>query len=221
MQEEIFEGDRALHYDRNIRRWFAAYDTFLDLLSPLLRARLTHKAQPSILVVGSGSGNEIYNLAQLNPSWMLIGVDPSPEMNTLARKKLQLIKNAKIIEGTIEDISSEFDAAICLLVSHFLEVSSKQTLFAGIEKKLKPGAALIHADIIGDKQTSSEEFKLYCEVQRQKIDLEIVEQGLNHIINDVNYIPEAQLLDLVKSAGFKKTAKIFQWLIYGGWISEK
>lgn len=221
MQEEIFEGDRALHYDRNIRRWFAAYDTFLDILSPVLRAGLTPKNEASILVVGSGSGNEIYNLAQLNPSWTLTGIDPSPEMNTLARKKLQLVKNTKIVEGTIEDISGEFDAAICLLVSHFLEVSSKQDLFAGIAKKLKPGAALIHADIIGDKYTSTEDFKLYCEVQRQKIDSEIVEQGLNHIINDVNYIPEAQLLDMVKSSGFKKTTKIFQWLVYAGWISEK
>ena len=221
MQEEIFEGDRALHYDRNIRRWFAAYDTFLDILSPVLRARLARRTEASILVVGSGSGNEIYNLAQLNPSWTLMGIDPSPEMNTLARKKLQLIKNTKIVEGTIEDISGEFDAAICLLVSHFLEVSSKQDLFAGIAKKLKPGAVLIHADIIGDKYTSTEDFKLYCEVQRQKIDPEIVEQGLNHIINDVNYIPEAQLLDLVRSSGFKKTTKIFQWLVYAGWISEK
>lgn len=100
-----------------------------------------------ILVVGAGGGMELMALAEAQPGWSFVGVDPSGPMLELARRNVQGIAGrVTLIEGTIDSApADEFDGATCLLVLHFLDRRERLNTLMQIHQRLKPGARLIVA----------------------------------------------------------------------------
>ena len=80
-----------------------------------------------ILVVGAGGGMELIALAEAQPEWSFVGVDPSGPMLELARRNVQaIVQRVELIEGTIDVVpADQFDGATCLLVLHFLDRSER------------------------------------------------------------------------------------------------
>ncbi|WP_207423940.1 class I SAM-dependent methyltransferase [Desertivirga brevis] len=218
---ESFEGDRVSHYDNSIRKWFPGYDNLIELLFPLLKSRLAPTADHKILVVGCGSGNELNILARLRPEWEFVGVDPSEQMIALATEKTAKLPNVRLIKGTVENVNESFDAITCILVTHFFEIEVKKEIYHCIYKHLNEGGIFILADITGSKNSFNKNFDLFKTYQELNIDDDTLPKGLNHIVNDLHYIAEEELISLLKSEGFKKVTKFFQWLIYDAWLVEK
>lgn len=82
----IFSGDRALNYERMISIWLPGYEQLHEIIPAIFNNFIPDSA--SILIAGSGSGKELEVLGKANSLWRFLGVDPSPDMISLAQKKV-------------------------------------------------------------------------------------------------------------------------------------
>lgn len=103
--------------------------------------------QARVLVLGAGGGLELKALAQAQPGWRLLGIDPSAEMLDLARQSLgPLVERVDFFTGRIDDAPAvSCDAATCLLTLHFLTEAERRHTLAELRRRLRPGAPLVIA----------------------------------------------------------------------------
>jgi tRNA (cmo5U34)-methyltransferase len=135
-------------YEATVKRANVGYDLVFTLALCFLRA--LRRPALELLVVGAGGGAEIERFLPGNPGWHLTGVDPSRNMLALAEAKvdrLGLQDRATLIQGTVQDLpaGADFDAAVCMLVLHFLPDDGKLALLQGIASRLRPDAPLLVA----------------------------------------------------------------------------
>ncbi|MEM9821106.1 MAG: class I SAM-dependent methyltransferase [Bacteroidota bacterium] len=219
----IFEGERAQKYDQFTKSWIPAYDSLLHSLPDLLSSKMSAD-ENKVLVAGCGTGKELLPLAKMKQHWHFTGVDPSPEMLEQAREKLASFSNVKLLEAYVSDLpqSDVFQAATLLLVSHFLpDDGTKLTLLQDISERLSSGAPFVMAGIFG----SSQEVQLNLQVLRTllppDLDPERVNERIDHIYNNIQYVSENRLTELLVEAGFVPPIRFFQMAIWGGWITQK
>ncbi len=224
---EVFAGERASSYDTGIKLWCPDYDFTQALLPSLLETYLPTFEQKTILVAGCGTGTEMKSILQYAPHWQVIGVDPSPDMIALAKEKLAALppENYTLNTATVNQLPDmmPFDAATLFLVLHFLsDDGAKLSLLQDLALRLKKGAPLFILDIFNHRGTFNQQLDLLKSyLLQQGIAPETVEQGILHIAQDINYVSEERLQELLHAAGFGKALKFKQTFIFGGWIVEK
>ncbi|OCK59651.1 class I SAM-dependent methyltransferase [Bradyrhizobium sp. LMTR 3] len=100
-----------------------------------------------VLVLGAGGGLELKALAEAEPRWQFVGVDPASEMLKLAEQSLgPLNARVQLQQGYIDDApDGPFDAAACLLTLHFLDVDERRRTAWEIHRRLRPGAPFVAA----------------------------------------------------------------------------
>ncbi|GDX81861.1 methyltransferase [Deltaproteobacteria bacterium] len=108
-----------------------------------------------VLVVGAGTGAEARFLAPLFPQWRFTLVDPSAGMLNVGRRHAEaegFLGQCEFHTGLVSSLAADgFDAAISVLVSHFLtDAADRQAYFAEIGRRLKPGGRLFTADLCAD-----------------------------------------------------------------------
>lgn len=118
-------------------------------LHRMTRILLAERAAPDarILVLGAGGGLELKALAEAEPGWRFVGVDPAAEMLKQAERTLGP-SNARVElqQGYIDDApEGPFDAATCLLTLHFLDADERRRTAREIHRRLKPGAPFVAA----------------------------------------------------------------------------
>lgn len=145
-----FTGEQATHYNSRIMRLVPGYELLHQLTNAQLKATLNDNAH--ILVVGAGTGKEILALAALNPTWQFTAQDTSSDMLAIAKQEFEehgIAKRVNVIEGELDKLSTKADAALCLLVMHFLEDDgSKKQLLKNIKANLNKGAHLYISDLM-------------------------------------------------------------------------
>ena len=145
-----FTGEQATHYDSRITRLVPGYELLHQLTNAQLLATLADNAH--ILVVGAGTGKEILALAALNPTWQFTAQDTSSDMLAIAKQAFEehgIAKRVNVIEGELDKLSTKADAALCLLVMHFLkDDGSKKQLLKNIKANLNKGAHLYISDLM-------------------------------------------------------------------------
>jgi len=109
------------------------------------------KSGDKVLDVGCGTGSlTLTAKSYVGASGSVYGIDASPEMIVVARKKAKRSNTDAIFEiGLIEKISypeATFDVVISRLVIHHLPDDLKRKAFAEIFRVLKPGGLLFIAD---------------------------------------------------------------------------
>ena len=147
----FFDQDVADAYDRR-NRALAPISSNLHFLSRLVLADLPVDAR--VLCVGVGTGAEILSLATACPGWSFVGVDPSPEMLAVGRRRLDeagVMDRCELVEGYAEDAPlGPFDAVVSLLVAHFIKPAGRPAFYAAIHDRLKPGGRFVSAEISVD-----------------------------------------------------------------------
>ncbi|MEM8525284.1 MAG: class I SAM-dependent methyltransferase [Bacteroidota bacterium] len=218
-----FEGDRAKNYDQFIQNWMPNYDSLLHCLPELLSSRM-QTMKNKVLVVGSGTGNELEILANAKKEWQFLGIDPSPEMNVQAQEKLADLPNVEIQEAYVKDLPEgiHFRAATLLLVLHFLpDDGNKLALLRDIANRLKSGAPFVIAGIFGSKEELIVNLEILKTLFPPDFMPEDLEERLERIRDQIQYIPEARLIELFEEAGFERPTRFFQMAIWGAWVSRK
>lgn len=142
-----------------IIHWAPQYDFFTSLLGFGVNSRnsrmVVEKAQikpgERVIDVGCGSGNLTLTAARAaGPAGAVCGIDASPEMIEVARKKAKRLSSGTAFDiGLIEEIphpEASFDVVINRLMVHHLPDDLKRRGFAEIFRVLKPGGRLLVAD---------------------------------------------------------------------------
>ena len=222
-----FDKEMAAEYDKGVRRTLPTYDSMFKLVQAYLRANMAQ--QESVLIIGAGGGNELATLGPANPEWTFTAVDPSPPMLDFARMKatdLEMADRVEFIEGTVDDVEEEklFGAATCMLVLHFIEdVDEKRKLLKKIRHHLSPGAPFVMASMYGNPNDPAFDelfalWKAYWLDSTKMTKAEVDE--MEKAVRNLSFIPEEEIVRLLREAGFGKIAKFFTTNMFGGWICK-
>jgi tRNA (cmo5U34)-methyltransferase len=212
IKKEIdFNGELSNEYDDIVCKIIPAYHSIYELTQHLLRDKLDK--EPKILVAGAGTGKEIIDCSQNNPHWSFTGFDPAEPMLSIAKKK--------VAAASLED----FDAAISILVMHFLpDDGTKLNFLKGIAYKLKPGAPIVLVDLEGE--IGSDEYNtLNAAWKNQQIfkrdDDDKVNEEFELREKEVHFIPQKRIESLLEEGGFIKIHKFFKAYLFGGYVAVK
>ena len=220
-----FNAEAAKSYDDGPRRLVPGYAFFQNLIAQVLAGEL--KDHASILVMGAGGGAELMAIAAAGESWTLTGVDPSPDMLTLAEGKLRAAgysKRASLIAGYVADAPvGPFDAATSCLVAPFVpDDGGKLDYFRQLRRRMRPGAPLLVVEgFVSDEPGGFDRYmKSYAMFAR----LNGVEQAmLDRAVGmqaSLHYISLERQKQLFEEAGFSAAETFFQALHIYGWIAR-
>ncbi|MDB6076574.1 MAG: hypothetical protein JWO82_321 [Akkermansiaceae bacterium] len=219
MNREIFNAERANSYDQRTEKMAPVRDAMLQMLEIALGGGLPGDAR--VLCVGAGTGTEVIHLAERFPGWRLVAVEPAPAMMAVCREKVReagLLERCDFHEGYLEMLPEReegFDAATCLLVSHFfMNLGRRTEFFRGIAARLKPGGWLVSSDLAGD-MAGEEYWQVRVLWER------VMEGSASAHGNRVDLLPREEMRAMLGSAGFEEVAEIYQWLLIHGWVARR
>jgi len=179
-------------------------------------------------VLGAGGGNELSYLTTLANKWSFCAIDPSTDMISLARSRLEEgIANDQVqwVEGYIADAPNEkFDAALCLMTLHLLpDDGSKLACLKEIRSRVKSGGQFVVANNCIDFSELGAEKKVDRYVAYARANgapEEILEQALTFLKGEVSHMVSPQREEeLLSEAGFKEVELIYTGLSWRGWCA--
>lgn len=139
------DPEHAKRYGDGPRRFVPGFTDLHRMTTIALAERAPRNA--SVLVLGAGGGLELQALAQAQPGWTFVGVDPARAMLEEAARLLGPdADRVTFCEGYIDGApEGPFDGATCLLTLHFLEPAERTRTAREVHRRLKPGAAFVVA----------------------------------------------------------------------------
>ncbi len=224
----VFDQKAASSYDK---RWakLAPIRDSLDLFIRTILSELPTDAR--ILCVGVGTGAELIALAQAFPQWRFTAVEPAIAMLDICRQKVEesgITSRCTFHEGYLDSLpaSDSFDAATCLVVSHFiLQKEERRNFFNQIALRLRPQGYLISSDIACDMSTSAYQSLLDVWLRMMKFSTELTEEDIEKMRavygRDVAILPPQEVESIIASAGFDTPVLFFQNLLIHAWYSRR
>jgi len=221
----VFNQALADDYDRR-NSALAPISDGLHFLMRLVLADLPVDAR--VLCVGVGTGAEILSLATGNPGWSFVGVDPSEEMLAVGRRRLEqagVLDRCELLQGYAEDAPRDgFDAAVSLLVAHFIKREDRHRFYSAIHDRLRRGGRFVSAEISGD--LNAPEFPEMLEDWKRVQSLmgatpeSLVK--LSDMMRDVlGVLTPAETEALWEAGGFRKPIPFFQAFMIRGWHAAR
>ncbi|MBI1197463.1 MAG: methyltransferase domain-containing protein [Phenylobacterium sp.] len=221
----FFTQEVADGYDRR-NSALAPVSDCLHFLVRLVLADLPDDAR--VLCVGVGTGAEILSLATAYPGWSFVGVDPSEEMLAIARRRLTqagVMHRCELLHGYAADAPPNgFDAAVALLVAHFIKRDDRQAFYCAIHDRLKPGGVLVSAEISGDPDAPDfpamlEDWKRIQSLMGATPDSLA---NLDRMMRDVlSVLAPGETEALWEACGFPRPIPFFQAFMIRGWHAAK
>ena len=220
-----FDEERADGYDDRIRRIAPGYDILHGVLASVMTAALGDEAH--LLVVGAGTGAEIAAMGEAQPDWHFTAVDPSPEMLARCRERMagtDLDGRVEYVCERVEDLSSDrtFDGATSIFVSHFLQDrDAKEQYFGSIARRLRPGAPFVFADLYDPGDGAGQLWSAWQEwFSRAGASDEEVERVFSKMGDEISFVPEAELSQILQTAGFATLTRVYQSVLWGAWWTQ-
>ena len=217
-----FTQDEATEYDSRITRLVPGYDLLHSCTAAQLSATLADNAH--ILVVGSGTGKEIAELAKINPTWRFTAQDISTEMLNIGQQRfadLGISERVNVHAGELAELNEPVDAALCLLVMHFLaDDGDKKDMFKAIAKQLKPHGNLYLADLMRPETTFERDAQfILCQ------QLGLSDSGVARMKHNFEHefypLDRIRLADLLDETQFSVGKLYFKALGFSGYVSQK
>lgn len=149
---DFFTKEHAERYDERNKK-LASISENLHFLMKLVLEDLPVRAK--VLSVGAGTGAEILSLAKAFPEWSFVAVEPSLSMLDVCRERIQsagFSDRCEFVHGLAQDLPerAEFDAALAVLVAHFVKRDERLSFFKNLTQRLRPGGYLVNAEISFD-----------------------------------------------------------------------
>lgn len=184
-------------------------------------------ADARILSVGSGTGAELAYLAARHPAWHFTAVEPSPRMLEQCRQRAEqggFAARCDFHEGYLDSLiaGEPYQAAICLLVSHFiLDQQARSGFFRQMSARLAPGGMLANADLAYDVQSRGYETLLRAWITMMataEVPSDAIERMRKAYASDVGVLPPGQVAAIIEAGGFDPPVPFFQaGLIHAWW----
>jgi tRNA (cmo5U34)-methyltransferase len=223
----VFDEERAASYDHIFEKIAPMRDA-LHLLTRLVFSELPSAAR--ILCVGAGTGAEILYLAEAFPQWRFTAVEPAAPMLAICRRRAEeagIASRCTFHEGYLESLpaTDPFDAATCLLVSHFLlEKDERGDFFRQIAGRLRPGGYLVSADLASDMNSPAyrsllgtwKQMMRHCGVPAEQAEQSGVPHG-----RDVAVLPPHEVAAIIASSGFEAPTLFLQTLLIHAWYARR
>ncbi|NJL64865.1 MAG: class I SAM-dependent methyltransferase [Methylacidiphilales bacterium] len=222
-----FDGERASSYDEK----FAALAPLRDALHLLIRFIFSElPANANILCVGAGTGAELIYLAQAFPQWRFTAVEPATAMLDICRQKSEecgIASRCTFHQGYLDSLpaSDYFDAATCLLVSHFIiQEDERSNFFQQIAARLHPHAYLVSSDLACDMDRLEYQSLLtiwlrmleFSQVPVVEIENLCASYGKN-----VALLSSQKVESIITKSGFEKPTLFYQSLLIRAWYSQR
>ena len=140
------EKDRAGFYERYV---LPRVIHFVCGLKPMMqqRQRTVPQAEGRVLEIGIGSGLNLpyYNPAKIEHLW---GLDPSPEMWSLAKKARETVEfDVEFMKSGAENIPLDDDSADTVLITYAVcTIPDVPSALGEIRRVLKPGGQLLFCE---------------------------------------------------------------------------
>lgn len=224
-----FHSSAAAQYDATIVGRVPGYALLHELAAAAMAALAPAGAH--LLLVGAGTGAELVRLASLDPSWRFTAIDPSADMLAQAKGRLAAAgigNRVRWIEASVppmplEAADARYDAALSLLVSHFLPGNSeKQAFISAIAESLAPNAPLLIADLFRSEHSHETTHGLRDAWARQSgASAEAVAQMSTRMARDFHPVDEPPLARLAAQAGLTAPARLFQALDFKAFVLRK
>ncbi len=182
-----------------------------------------------VLCVGVGTGAEILSLSRAFPEWTFVALDPSIAMLDICRERLKdadVADRCEFVHGHTQDLPSapDFDAALSILVAHFVKHDDRLNFFRQMTDRLKSGGYLINAEISFD--LNSAEFpsmlKNWEAVQTlmgaTPESLATLPEQLKELLT---VLPPSETESLLRQSGIDLPVRFFQALMICAWYGKK
>jgi len=223
----VFDQERASSYDERADVWAPERDALYSLIRLILAGL---PADARILCVGVGTGSELIDLAQAFPQWQFTAVEPATAMLDICRRRVEesgITSRCTFHEGYLDSLpaSDPFDAATCLVVSHFfMQKEERREFFNQIALRLRPQGYLISSDIVSDMSTAA--YQSLLEVWLRKMKSPEVTDEHNENLRaaygrDVAVLPPREVESMIASGGFDAPVLFFQTLLIHAWYSRR
>lgn len=215
--------EAAARYAEGPRRFVPG----LDVLHRLTGILLAERAGPSarILVLGAGGGLELKALAEAQPGWTFLGVDPSSEMLSQAARLLgPLMSRVELLHGYMEDApQGPFDAAACLLTLHFLQPQERERTLRSLIRRLRPGAPFVaaHTSLPEEPAQRSLWMSRYAAFAvTAGVEAEMADRARRSVEASLPIIsPEADE-HILRQSGFQDVALFYCAFAWRGWVGH-
>lgn len=222
----FFNSDASRSYDEKNRR-LAPISGAMHFLTGLALKQLPPDAR--ILCVGVGTGAEILSLSKDNPGWRFTGVDPAAPMLEVCRQRLTeagVMDRCELITGHVQDVAQgeAFDAALAILVGHFVKAQDRTDFYGAMQARLKPGGMIVNTEISFDLDSAEMPVMLENWKQVQAMmganpdSLATLDSTLRE---KLTVLPPARVESLLRDAGFPLPVRFFQAFMITGWHAVK
>lgn len=211
-------------YDQHIRKLIPGYELVHLQIQAILKTHLPKHAH--VLIVGCGTGYEFSYLLAQHPTWSFTAVDPSLTMIEKAQQLLNTthgdLTRVRFVHGDTTALpeNAQFDAALAILVAHFIPLPEKTFFFADILRCLKTQAILLSYDLM---HSSHETELVVLQNLCQRIGLTVVqsEKMLERLQQDFYLVSASQMRELLTKVGFNEVRIYSQLLNYYGFFAQK
>jgi tRNA (cmo5U34)-methyltransferase len=187
----------------------------------LLAEQVAPDAQ--VLVLGAGGGLELKALAEAEPRWRFVGVDPAAEMLKQAERTLGALNaQVQLLQGYIDDApDGPFDAATCLLTLHFLDADERRRTAREIHRRLRPGAPFVAAhssfpQADGERAQWLSRYAAFAIASGA--DPDQAKQASTAVEAHLNLFNPAQDAEILGDAGFRNVELFYAAFTWRGWV---
>lgn len=210
-------------YDVHIRKLIPGYEVVHQQIQALLKTYVNEHAH--VLIVGCGTGYELGYLLQLFPNWSFTATDLSETMLDKAKQYIQPLDALHRVEFALADVDQlkmdqTYDAALSILVTHFVPYAQKLNFFKAIDSRLKQHGVFIGFDLTVMK-TDQERGMLKHICEANGLSTAQSTAMLSRLADDFYPLSEQETFEQLSLAGFGFVQRFTQILSYQGFMALK
>lgn len=213
----------AARYAEGPSRYLPGFEALHRMTALLLAEGAQRHAR--VLVLGAGGGLELKALAEAQPTWTFVGVDPAREMLFEAERTLgPLMDRVTLVHGYIDDApTGPFDAATCLLTLHFLQPTEREATVRAIHQRLKPHAPFVAAhgsfpQADGERSRWLDRYETYAIASGA--DREQARSARAAVDAHLPTLTPEQDFAILQKGGFRDVTEFFSALTWRGWVAR-
>lgn len=222
-----FDQKTAAAYDQKTALWASGREALFSFTRMIL-APLPDEAR--VLCVGVGTGTELIALAEAFPRWHFTAVEPAPAMLDICRRKADesgISSRCTFHQGFLDSlpVCKPFDAATCLLVSHFFtEREERSGFFGQIASRMRPGGILISSDLVLGMPPPVYESLLTIWLPMLR-DSQWTDEEIEKLRaaygTSIAALSTLEIESIIASGGFDTPTLFFQTLLIHAWFSRR